>query len=118
MNSTEKLLSFHGKPEIKEFYLARVRAHRAADEIIHGTYWEKGKGCAVGCTIHSGTHSAYEIELGIPRELAHMEDGIFESLSNGRSSAWPEDFLSATPVGIDLSLVWPRFTLWTLIDPE
>jgi len=44
------MIAFHGKPEIKEQYLARVRAHAAADEIIHGKYWEGGKGCAIGCT--------------------------------------------------------------------
>ncbi|MFN2388029.1 MAG: hypothetical protein ABR575_00260 [Actinomycetota bacterium] len=31
---------------------------------------------------------------------------------------WPEEFLRAIPVGADLSLVWPRFALWLLTDPE
>lgn len=48
------LIAFHGKQSIKDEYLARVRAHKAADEIIKGVYWEKGKGCAVGCTVHIG----------------------------------------------------------------
>ena len=54
--------AFHGDPKVKTKYLKRVRAHRAADQIIHGTYWEDGKGCAVGCTIHSSDHAAYETE--------------------------------------------------------
>jgi len=110
--------AFHGKQEVKDFYLARVRAHREADQIVRGFYWEGGKGCAVGCTIHSGDHAAYEVELGIPRIIARLEDGIFEALPNGRSKLWPEQFLSAPPVGADLSLVWPRFAVWLLVDPK
>jgi hypothetical protein len=63
-------IAFHGDPAIKAFYLGRVRAHRKADEIRHGFYWQGGKGCAVGCTLHSNSHTAYEDELGIPRILA------------------------------------------------
>jgi hypothetical protein len=112
------MIAFHGDPAIKEKYLARVRAHAAADEIIHGKYWEGGKGCAVGCTIHSGDHKAYEVELGIPMILAKLEDNIFESLANSRSKLWPEQFLVAPRVGADLSLVWPKFAIWLLVDPD
>lgn len=52
--------SFHNDQKIKTKYLARVRAHQKADEIIKGQYWEDGKGCAVGCTLHSSNHNAYE----------------------------------------------------------
>ena len=112
-----KLIAFHGDPKIKEFYLARVRAHREADEIVHGTYWEKGKGCAVGCTIHSGRHADYETEMGIPRQLARLEDGIFEGMPNGNSKEWPEAFLNAIPVGADLYPAYWRFMHWLLVDP-
>jgi len=113
------MIAYHGQHDIKERYLARVRAHIAADELIHGKYWEDGKGCAVGCTIHSSQHAAYETELGIPRILARLEDGIFESMTNGRrSKQWPEQFLSAIPVGADLSLVWPQFAAWMLLDKK
>jgi hypothetical protein len=112
------LIAYHGKQDVKEQYLARVRAHRAADEIIRGTYWEGGKGCAVGCTVHSNSHAAYETELGIPRILARLEDGIFEALPNGAALEWPERFLGAITPGADLSLVWPRFGRWLLVDPE
>jgi len=112
-----RLIAFHGDPKIKAKYLARVKAHRKADEIVHGYYWKKGKGCAVGCTVHSGDHRAYETELGIPRILARLEDGIFESLPNGRAKDWPVEFLTAIPVGADLSRVWSRFAVWLLGDP-
>ena len=110
--------AFHGQPDIKAQYLARVKAHEAADEIIHGKYWEDGKGCAVGCTIHSSNHGNYETELGIPRILARLEDGIFEGMTNGHSQAWPGEFLQAIRVGADLSMVWPRFAIWLLGDKK
>lgn len=111
-------VAFHNDPKVKEKYLDRVRAHRAADEIIKGKYWKNGKGCAIGCTIHSDSHAAYEKELGIPRILARLEDGIFENLPNGKAMVWPEAFLEATPVGVNLSLVWPKFAVWLLGDPK
>ena len=57
--------AFHNDLKIKEKYLSRVRAHALADEIVKGKYWEGGKGCAVGCTIHGSQHKNYEKELGI-----------------------------------------------------
>jgi len=62
--------AYHNDPELKATYLSRVRAHRAADEIIH----------------------AEDVE-------------------------WPEAFLSAIPVGADLSGVWPAFVVRLLGDP-
>src|SRR5260370_14194673 len=112
------LLAYHGEPAIKDKYLARVAAHRAADQIIHGKYWENGKGCAVGCTIHSGNHAAYETELGIPVMLARLEDVIFEGMGNGNASTWPERFLSAIRPSADLSLVGWKFLLWLFEDTQ
>jgi hypothetical protein len=112
------LIAFHGDPKIKKKYLKRLEAHRAADEIIKGQYWEGGKGCAVGCTVHSDNHAAYEDELGIPRILARLEDGIFENLQNGRAKDWPIQFLSVIPVSSDLSNIWPQFAVWMLIDEK
>lgn len=93
--------AFHNDPAIKGKYLARVRMHREADQLVKGQYWENGKGCAVGCTVHSSSHADYETELGIPRKLARIEDGIFEGLPNGQALSWPErflDLLAAAPV--------------------
>jgi hypothetical protein len=116
-----KLLAYNGDPKIKETYLARVEAHRKADQIIKGTYgrgdWNNGgKGCAVGCTVHSDEHIAYEKELGIPRILAHLEDRIFEGASNDWAVRWPGRFLAVIPVGADLSNIWTQFAFWLLVD--
>ena len=112
------MLAFHSDPKIKKKYLSRVKAHIKADELIKGKYWENGKGCAVGCTIHSGDHAAYENELGIPRILARLEDGIFESLPNKLAMTWPKRFLESINPGADLSKVWNKFAHWLLVDTE
>ena len=109
--------AFLNDPSVKEKYLTRVREHRLADKLVKGKYWEGGKGCAVGCTVHSDEHAAYERELGIPRMLARLEDGIFENLPNALAMNWPEQFLEAIRPGADLSGVGDRFLLWLLVDP-
>jgi hypothetical protein len=112
------LIAFHGDPAIKAKYLARVAEHRRLDNLVRGATGHNGKGCAVWCTLNKYQHLAYESELGIPRAIAWLEDGLFESLPLAIAMKWPERFLSAIPVGADLSLVLPRFFVWMLIDPE
>jgi hypothetical protein len=108
------LLSFHNDPKTKEKYVTRLKAHAEADEIIKGRYWEDGKGCAVGCTIHSGEHNAYEKELGIPEWLAKLEDRIFEGLSNGEAKKFAVDFLTSIPIGVNLHPVKYKFCAFVL----
>src|SRR5262245_26189233 len=105
---TTQLIAYHGKKETKAMYLDRVRKHRAADELIRGTGWQNGRGCAVGCTLHKYDHARYPIELGVPEVLAHLEDRIFERVDEKRAMQWPTQFLRAIPVGADLSRVWPK----------
>lgn len=111
-----KLIAFHGKQEIKDKYIARVKAHQEADEIEKGYYWENGKGCAVGCTIEGNEHNRYETELGIPTILAQLEDGIFENLPNEYAKTFPLKFLEAIPVGADLSNVFNHLVVWEWED--
>ena len=94
--------AFVGTTVTKAAVLEQLRAHAKADEIIKGRYWEGGKGCAVGCSIHSGQHAEYEPRFGIPQVLARLEDCIFEGLSNKKAKAWPVRFMSAVPEGADL----------------
>lgn len=115
--SVKPLLAFHGDRKIKRMYLDRVIQHEKLDEIIKGIYWENGKGCAVGCTIHSSDHLAYESELGIPIILAKIEDLIFERLPLALAKTWPKRFLKAIYPGADLSFVWDEFASRLLTDP-
>ena len=110
------MLAYHNDPEIKRAVLAQLAAHRIADEIIKGAYWENGKGCAVGCTIHSDNHLDYESRFGIPVGLARFKDVISEGLPNRYTQQWPERFMSAIQPGADLSLAASEFLLWLLQD--
>ena len=103
------MLSFNNDQAIKDKFIARLVAHRDADELIKGVGWEDGKGCAVGCTLHAYNHEAYEDELGIPKVLARIQDRLFEGLPNHLSQQWPIRFLQSIPVGVDLSLVVWQF---------
>lgn len=116
----------------KEELLAEIKKHREQDQIVKGTYGEKNgkwRGCAVGCSIHSinalkkkryqtNNHSVYETELGIPAELAYLEDVIFEELPDDEHLTWPERFINAIPVGADLSLVTAKFMIWQFEDKK
>ena len=97
--------AFHGDVAVKEKYLARLKAHHEADEIIQGTGWEKGHGCAVGCTLNKYDHLAYEHELGLPQWLARLEDHIFEGLPEVEAQRFAVDFLEAIPVGANVGKV-------------
>ena len=76
------LIAYQGTVS-KAAILKQLRQHAKLDEIEKGHYWDSGKGCAVGCTIHSGQHVEYETRFGIPQMLARLEDCIFEGLPNG-----------------------------------
>jgi len=104
--------AFHNDPAIKATYLARVREHARLDHLVQGTGWEKGRGCAVGCTLDAYDHTRYPIELGIPEWLAHLEDRIFEKLPWEAARTWPERFLDAIPVGADLEPVQWQQAIW------
>jgi hypothetical protein len=115
----EPMLAFHGDIKVKRHYLGRVRAHQRADELVQGFgYWQDGRGCAVGCTLHSGYHSQYPIELGIPIELAYLEDQFFECLPLETAKKWPARFLSSITPGANLSRVYDLWSAWNLIDPK
>ena len=110
--------AFHNDPLIKEYYFNRLNKHYQADEVVKGQYWANGKGCAVGCTIHSSDHNKYESELGIPKNIAYLQDSIFESLPNKLAKQFPLEFLSAIKVGADLKNVKNLFTIWLLTDQK
>jgi hypothetical protein len=104
------MIAYHGRQSIKDDVLAKLAAHRAADELIQDYgYWRDGKGCAVGCTIEGSSHAKYETEFGIPQALARIEDSIFEALPVAQARLWPERFMGAIQPGADLSLVVWKF---------
>jgi hypothetical protein len=116
------MLAFTETEVSKDQLIASLTAHAEADRFIKGTYWQNGKGCAVGCSLRdfrpkeTGNHGLYEPLFGIPRILARLEDGIFENLPDNLSKEWPLRFANAVKPGSDLSMVWPKFMLWLLRD--
>lgn len=119
--------------ELKSALVAEIRKHREQDQVVQGSYGEdstgKFRGCAVGCAIHAladingkflftDDHEIYERELGLPRILAELQDVIHEVLSDESFPTWPERFMEAVPTETDLSLVFPKFALWFLVDEE
>jgi len=50
----------------------------------------------------------------VPTVLERLRDLISKNLPNEDAMEWPERFLSAVPVGADLSRAWPRFATWML----
>ena len=112
--------AYHNDPVLKTRCLELMADHRSADRLVqsHG-YWWNEKGCAVGCLLHSlggepDNHIDYERLIGVPEILAKLEDLIFESLPVEDAQEWPERFLDAIPVGVDLSRVSWQFLDWVL----
>jgi hypothetical protein len=103
------MISFHNDIEVKNKYVNRVKLHAEADEIVQGTGWENGKGCAIGCTLESFDHSAYPTELGLPEWLARLEDTLFEGMENKEAMKFPVKFLESISVGVDLEPVKWKF---------
>jgi hypothetical protein len=127
MTTTAPALRAYSFPGLdKPAFIAELAEHAAQDRIVQGQYWENGKGCAVGCSLHSvqqrlglariayDDHALYETYLGIPRILARLEDRIFEGLEPAEARLWPMRFAEAVQPGADLSGVWHQFAPWLL----
>jgi hypothetical protein len=119
---TAPLRAYHNDPALRDSTIFAMRAHLAADRIVRSSGYLNavGRGCAVGCMTQDarGGHSTYPTRWGIPEILAHLEDRIFEGLPIADAPQWPISFLESIALGADLSLVWPRFAIAILTDPE
>ena len=111
------LQAYHGDPAVKAKHVVRMRAHQEAGELVHGVYWNNGRGCGIGCTIHSDDHAAYETELGWPEWLARLEDRIFEGMTKEAAQQFPLRLLTAVPVGFsDWDGLYHEFCAYILCD--
>src|SRR5262245_33934330 len=114
MEGVTRLIAYHNDPVLKAERIKIMKAHQAADELVRGATEGRGKdgrfrGCAVVCTIGEYNHGAYETQLGIPRQLARIEDGLFESLPVENAMQWPLRFLESIPVGANLLIPYWQF---------
>jgi hypothetical protein len=89
--------------------VADMKAHREADRLVKGQYWEDGKGCAIGCQVHSNDHAEHARVFGIDVRLSHLQDAIFEALPNDEAMDFPVQFLEAIPEGADTSTVYAQW---------
>ncbi len=108
--------AFHGDPAVKDRYLARVRGHEAAREIVKGQGWIGGKGCLIGCTVEAYDPALYARELGVPLRVAMLLEVLFERLPDGDATTLPRRALEAMPVGADLSAVAYEAVDWIMRD--
>lgn len=118
----EPLLSFQGTLPRSEAIL-RLEEHLRMDQIEQAeNYFNMftGRGCAVGCTLHtpSGNHEEYEIQLGYPIVLGFLIDHIFEGLSPADAPAFALRSLKDVPFGVELAPRVNAFFYTLLTDPE
>jgi len=131
------MLAYKNDPEFRQRFLNEIKRHQEQDMVMQGLYGkgqgQNWRGCAVGCAIHSlqcledpvtadkgvfSVHKEYPQQLGIPEVLAHLEDQLFELLPVEDAKQWPLRFSEAIQAGADLQLVWPKFAVWLLVDPD
>jgi hypothetical protein len=129
MTTVDKpLLAWHGSAELKADAVARMRAHREADTLIHGSYLMRDpeaargyQGCFHGCLTaevlaanqgiavaeldlaHLSWWKEAERFFGIPAELAAELDTRFERLDMPESADFAVAVTEAIPVSADLS---------------
>lgn len=121
--------AWHNSFRLKAETIEQLRALRSEGRVIQGYYWEEGRGCAIGCILESlrratgrplpAGHADYRAAarwIGIPQVILSIVDDIHDGLPAEDAQRWPEQFLTAIPVGADLSTVWPRFAAWQVID--
>jgi len=89
------LQAFHNNLQLQKEFLDRAQSHYDADELIHGVYWEEGKGCAYGCMTHSNNHKDLELLYGMPEWIGRVVDVLFEGMENKYSKKFYLNFIRA-----------------------
>jgi len=118
-------------PELRTKMIAIADEHARKDAYAHGRYQPiSGQpGCSIGCTImdamelgllprntNYGSHSDVAMLYGLPPQIPHVIDRLFEGLPRELSQQWTPRWMRACRDGADYSLVWARFALWLLRD--
>ena len=77
---------------------AEIDAHRAADLLVQGSYYDgaTGRGCFIGCLAHGNDTAAIAERFGVPESLTRLLEAIFERLPFDEAA----EFFSAIPRAI------------------
>ncbi len=118
------MLLFNGNAETKRRLLlsAREAGNRVArGEDRRAIFWSRRSWCQAPyvCNKQGCDHSFYASEVGVPLTLAYAEHALFNELSEGHASKWPERFLNTLSTAVDgeaLHQAWRDFALFVLND--
>ena len=126
-------LAYHSDPKFKADFVQECIWHREQDRYISGTFQREDKegfkGCSIGCSVNSlkrlgknsidySDHAGCAKLLGWPEWLCRLQDGIFEGLPAKDRPRFTEQLAQAIPVGADMTMIWPKFAHWLLVDPK
>jgi len=74
-----------------------VAKHLEADALIKGAYWQRGKGCFIGCLTHSDNPKTAVDRFGLPQPVLRIAEDIFEALPEDEGKA----FFAALPAAVE-----------------
>jgi len=105
---------------LRNEWQARMAEHIAADDLIQGIYWQNGKGCFIGCSVHGRDPQILTDEIGLPLTVIRIAEAIFEGLPAEDAKDFARDISDPTLLtdGKDVSLVGWKFLLWLNTDAE
>lgn len=114
--------AYHGSDTLKMQFIQTAHQHEVADAYVKGLYWQEAekRGCNIGCwtKAENGRHDALAVEMGVPVQLLHLSDGIFEALPDPHFKSWSRRFAQAIVAGSDLEFCWAAMLHWMLCDQE
>lgn len=96
--------AYHNDNNLKNEIVKKALEHEAADRVIKGTYWDGHKGCSVGCLLNDpdGGHEQYPAKFGLPEWLGHLQDFLFENMSDSLRKNWTSTLMSAIKPGVNI----------------
>jgi hypothetical protein len=100
----------------KDKILSRIAQHRELDEIVQGTGFENGKGCAIGCSLDSYDHREYQRVVGVDGIVSGLIDWCHENLPAELSKDWPGRVAKALKSGADTTFIADWWYVWLLTE--
>ena len=113
--------AFFGDSSYKHTVLQRVRQMQNDGRMVQGHYWEitasGPRGCALGALtqISSGGHEHFPALFGLPADLAHLLEEIYETSDLPYAITYTARFVEAIPIGAVLDDAMEQFAAW-LVD--